>query len=117
MLQGIAGGLLGRSSFDGGFATAGLGLGIHFSIALVAVLAFYIASRKISFLTQQPILSGLFYGIVVYAFMYWVVIPLAFPTAHPSYSRDVTAVIIHMVLIGLPIALIVSRFSEPSSET
>ncbi len=117
MLQGIASGLLGRSSFDGGFATAGLGLGIHFSIALVAVLAFYIASCKISFLTRQPILSGLFYGIVVYAFMYWVVIPLVFPTAHPSYSRDVTAVIIHMVLIGLPIALIVSRFSEPSSET
>ena len=117
MLQGITSGLLGRSSFDGGFATAGLGLGIHFFIALVAVLAFYIASRKISFLTRQPIPSGLLYGIVVYTFMYWVVIPLVFPMAHPSYSRDVPAVIIHMVLIGLPIALIVSRFSKPSSES
>ncbi len=49
MLQGIASGLLGRSSFDGGFATAGLGLGIHFFIALVAVLAFYIGQLQNQF--------------------------------------------------------------------
>jgi hypothetical protein len=54
--------------------------------------------------------SGLLYGIAVYIFMYWMVVPLAFPTARHSLSRDVTAVIIHIVLIGLPTALIVRRF-------
>jgi hypothetical protein len=44
--------------------------------------------------------------------MYWIVVPLAFPTARHSMSRDVTALIIHIVLIGLPIALVVRRFSN-----
>jgi hypothetical protein len=112
MLQGIASGLLGPRSFEGGLGTAGLGLVIHFFIALVAATAFYAASRKIGFLTQQPVVSGLLYGIAVYLFMYWIVIRLVFPNAHPSLSRDVTAVLVHMFLIGLPISLIVSRGSK-----
>jgi hypothetical protein len=89
-----------------------LGLVIHFFIALVAATLFYAASRKIRFLTQQPVVSGLLYGIAVYLFMYWIVIRLVFPNAHPSLSRDVTAVLVHMFLIGLPISLIVSRGSK-----
>jgi len=115
MLQGIASGLLGRQSLEGGLATAGMGLAIHFFIALVVVLVFYVASRKINFLTEQPVLAGLFYGIAVYLVMYWIVVPLAIPIARHSISRDVTAIIIHMVLIGLPTALVVSHFSKQSS--
>lgn len=112
MLQGIASGLLGRRSFEGGMATAGLGLAIHFLIASTAAAVFYAASRKLSYLTQHAVVSGLLYGIMVYIFMYWIVVPLAFPTARHSMSRDVTAVIIHIVLIGLPIALVIRRFSS-----
>ena len=112
MLQGIASGLLGRRSFEGGMATAGLGLGIHFLIAFTAAAVFYAASRKFSYLTQHAVVSGVLYGIAVYIFMYWIVVPLAFPTARHSTSRDVTAVIIHIVLIGLPISLVVRRFSN-----
>jgi len=112
MLQGIASGLLGPRSFEGGFATGGLGLAIHFFIALVAATVFYATSRKIGFLTQQPVVAGLLYGIAVYLVMYWIVIRLVFPNAHPSLSRDVTAVLVHMFLIGLPISLIVSLCSK-----
>ena len=114
MLQGIASGLLGRRALDGGLAIAGLGLAIHFFIALVVVLVFYAASRKISFLTEHPLFAGLCYGIAVYLVMYWIVVPLTIPIARHSVSRDVTAIIIHMVLIGLPTALVVSRFSKQS---
>jgi hypothetical protein len=112
MLQGIASGLLGQRSFEGGRATAGLGLAIHFLIAFTAAAVFYAVSRKFSSLTQHPVVSGLLYGIAVYIFMYWIVVPLAFPTARHSVSRDITALIIHIVLIGLPIALVVHRFSN-----
>ena len=112
MLQGIASGLLGQRSFEGGMATAGLGLAIHFLIAFTAATVFYAASRKFSSLTQHAVVSGLLYGIAVYIFMYWIVVPLVFPNARHSISRDVTAVIIHIVLIGLPIALVVRRFSN-----
>jgi len=112
MLQGIASGLLGQRSFEGGMATAGLGLAIHFLIAFTAAAVFYAASRKFSSLTQHAVVSGLLYGIAVYIFMYWMVVPLAFPNVRHSMSRDVTAVIIHIVLIGLPIALVVRRFPK-----
>ena len=112
MLQGIASGLLGQRSFEGGMATAGLGLAIHFLIAFTAAAVFYAASRKLSSLTEHAVLSGSLYGIAVYIFMYWILVPLVFPIAHHSMSRDVTAVIIHIALIGLPIALVVRRFSN-----
>lgn len=112
MLQGIASGLLGVRSFEGGLLTAGLGLAIHFFIALTAATLFYLISRKFSFLTDHAIVAGLLYGIAVYLFMYWIVIRLVFPNAHPSLSRDLTAVLVHMFLIGLPISLIVSRCSK-----
>jgi len=115
MLQGIASGLLGPQSFEGGMATAGLGLIIHFLIAFTAASVFYVGSRQFSFLTRHAVASGLLYGIAVYVFMYWLVVPIAFVNARHSISRDVTAVIVHMVLIGLPIALVVRRFSRKQS--
>jgi hypothetical protein len=117
VLQGVAAGLVGGSAMKGGLATAGLGLAIHFFIAFVVTTVFYVASRKLVFLTRHPIISGFLYGVVVYGFMYWIVMPLAYPVVHPSLSRDLTAVCVHMFLIGLPIALIVRRFSRPQLST
>jgi hypothetical protein len=118
VLQGVAAGLIGReSAIKGGLATAGLGLAIHFFIAFVVASIFYVASRKLAFLTRHPVTSGLLYGVAVYGFMYWIVMPLAYPVVHPSISRDVTAVCVHMFLIGLPIALIVRRYSSAQSSS
>jgi len=112
MLQGIASGWLGPRSFEGGMATAGFGFAIHFLIAFTAAALFYAASRKFRFLIEHAVVSGFLYGIAVYVFMYWIVVPLAFSNARHSISRDLTAVIIHMTLIGLPIALVVRHFSR-----
>src|SRR5215472_11100693 len=57
-LQGIAAGLLGTKSYEGGMATAGLGLAIHFFVAFVVVSIFYLASRKIPLLIKQPFVAG-----------------------------------------------------------
>src|SRR4030095_5447227 len=84
MLQRIASGLLGQRSFEGGMATAGLGLAIHFLIAFTAAAVFYAASRKLSSLTQHAVVSGLLYGIAVYIFMYLIVVPLPVPDATHS---------------------------------
>jgi len=115
VLQGVASGLIGREpAIHGGMATAGLGLAIHFFIAFVAASVFYAASRKVAWLRRQAVISGFLYGIAIYLVMYWIVMPLAYPVVHPSISRDTSAVIVHMFLIGLPISLIVRRFSQPN---
>ncbi len=112
ILQGIASGLLGSRSFSGGMKTAALGLGIHFLIALTAASVFYAASRKLSFMTQRPIIAGVLYGVAVYLFMYWVVVPLSVGRGPFSWSSTIIAIITHMVCVGLPISLMVSRYSR-----
>jgi hypothetical protein len=111
-LQGIAAGLLGANSFDGGLVTAGLGLALHFFVAFVVVSVFYLASRKIELLTIHPVVSGILYGIGVYMVMYWFVLATAFPTFRHRLWNELLAVAIHISLIGLPCALIVRRYSQ-----
>ena len=113
ILQAIASGLLGPKSFDGGWSTAVLGAACHFFIAYSAATVFYVVSRKLAFMTQRAILSGVLYGIAVYAVMYWIVKPLSLVAPRPfSLTENVVAIITHIVCVGLPISLIVRRFSR-----
>jgi len=77
VLQSVASGLLGPESFKGGMATASLGAALHFFIAFTAAAVFYLASRKLSFLVQRPVLWGMIYGELVFLFMNYIVIPLS----------------------------------------
>jgi len=115
LLQGIAGGLLGMSSFRGGLATAALGAFFHFLIATTASAVFYLVSRKFKFLVTHAIPSGLLYGVAVYIFMYDIVLPIsAYHTkiALPPMALDVA---VHMFMVGLPISLVVRKYSDSSS--
>jgi hypothetical protein len=112
-LQSVAGGLYGAETFNGGYRTAALGLGLHFFIALTAAAVYYLASRKLGFMVRRPIPSGVLYGIAVWLFMYLIVLPLsAWKVSTYSFSSVATGVLIHIFCVGLPIALIVRRFSK-----
>lgn len=112
VLKAVASGLLGAKAFRGGMDVAMLGLALHFAIMLGIVAVFWIASRKLPFLLSKPILSGPLYGVAVYAFMNLVVLPLSAIAFKPSYSWTslATDITVHMVCVGLPIALIVSKY-------
>src|SRR5436309_12095735 len=116
-LQGIAAGLLGAKTYEGGMATAGLGLALHFFVAFVVVSTFYLASRKIPFLTTQPLISGVFYGIGVYIVMYWFVLPTAFSTFRDRLSNVLIEVAIHVRLLGLPTAFVVCHYAQPMEQS
>lgn len=107
VMQSVASGLLGQPAYEGGVATAALGLCLHYAMAFLIAAIFWLASRRLSFMTRQAVPAGLAYGICVYLVMNFVVIPLsAFPTAM-TYTpvRVAINVVAHMVLFGLPIAL------------
>jgi hypothetical protein len=115
-LQGIATGYFGQDSYTRGLTSAALGLATHFLIVFVAASLFYAASRKLRFLTEHAVISGLAYGVAVYIFMTCVVLPLA--SIHPKHTvlevaRSMTII---MFLVGLPIALIVRRCWHNSSD-
>jgi hypothetical protein len=113
LLQAIASGWLGAEAFQGGWQASLLGAFFHFFIAFSAATVFYVASRTMRFLTQHAILSGVAYGVAVYLVMNFVVIPLSCLHAAPfSPARALLAIATHMVCVGLPIALVVKRFSK-----
>ena len=111
VLKAIASGVFGSPAFEGGAATAALGLLLHFVIALGAATVYVGASRKLGVLLDKPVLCGLAYGIAVWAFMNLVVLPLSavpFSTLR-SVQSAATAMAILMVCVGLPIALTARR--------
>ena len=113
LLQFVASGVLGPASFEGDAKTAIVGLALHFLIATIWTIVFYLASRKWLFLIERPVMFGLLYGIAVYTFMNFVVLPLSLVARRPITAVGTTiGLLTIMFCIGLPIALIVRRFSR-----
>lgn len=107
VLQAIASGLLGRAAFQGGPATAGLGLALHFFIATVVVMVYLTASRRWPLLLRHAVPAGIAYGVAVYFAMQYVVLPLsAFRAGAFQWPSLVNGILIHALGVGLPIALI-----------
>jgi uncharacterized membrane protein YagU involved in acid resistance len=109
LFQGIASGLLGPRTFQGGLSTAALGLALHFFIAITAAFVYYLASRKIDVLKTQPLIYGPLYGAAVYIVMNFIVLPLSAIPKRP-FSAEAAAIglIVLMLCVGLPIALVIS---------
>jgi uncharacterized membrane protein YagU involved in acid resistance len=113
VLQYIASGLLGPASFKGGLSTAALGTVLHFLIAFVAAAVFVLTSNKIRALTQKPVLWGLSFGVVVYFFMNYLVLPLSAVPKGPFFlGLFLNGVIGHAFFVGLPIALYARRATQ-----
>lgn len=110
ILQSVAAGLLGPASFQGGTPTAALGLALQFFIAITMAVTYYLVARRWPLLVQRPVWCGLGYGLMLYGVMNYVVVPLS---AAGSGSRDpvwvILSILVHMALIGLPIALFTRR--------
>ena len=113
VLQYIASGLLGQSSFQGGLATAALGTILHFLIAFVAASVYVVASQSMTALKSKAVLFGLLFGAAVYFFMNYLVLPLS-AVAHSPFSLGLflNGVIGHAVFVGLPIALYARRTAK-----
>jgi uncharacterized membrane protein YagU involved in acid resistance len=111
--QTIASGLLGTNSYQGGVATAVLGVILHFLIALGAATVYCLASRKLTILLSHTIVCGLLYGALVYLFMHLVVLPLsAAPHRHVPFVYKACEFVWHWLGVGLPIALSARHYSR-----
>lgn len=116
ILQSIGAGWLGQRAFEGGWHTAALGAVSHFAIMLVAAAIFYVACSKLRVIANRPIIAGLAFGAAMYVVMNFVVLPLSAFPFRPSYPwRSVlTLLAVHMLLVGVPIALAARYLARPS---
>lgn len=110
ILQSVAAGILGRSSFDGGTGTAILGAVLHYSIASVMSVVYYVATERWPLPLERPALCGAVYGLLLYAVMNVIVVPLSAAGPGPSDRLWIAlTLLVHMVFIGIPIALAAER--------
>jgi hypothetical protein len=124
VLQSVAAGPFGDHMVGAGSGVALLGLAVHYAIMLVEVAVFMVAVQVVPGILRdrdapglptglaagqwrRPVVAGVVYGLVVYLVMYWIVLPLRWPTVFPQTgAADVaTAVFLHVCAVGIPIAL------------
>jgi uncharacterized membrane protein YagU involved in acid resistance len=110
IFQSVAAGVLGKATFDGGWSSAALGLALHFFIAISMAVAYYLVARRWALLWRQPWLCGAVYGVFLYAFMNYVVVPLSRAGGGGKDVLWITlSVLAHMLLVGIPCALFARR--------
>jgi hypothetical protein len=112
--RGIAAGLIGRqAAFQGGPLTWILGVFLHYFIAFSAATVYCLAGRKLGFMRDHFVISGVFFGIGLYLVMKLIVVPLSgLHSIGPFPLRDlIQGLVVHMVIIGLPIAYSFRRLS------
>lgn len=109
--QYIASGILGMAAFEGGIATAAIGLLLHFIIAFVIAAVFVVAADRIPLLRRYPIVGSLLYGFGVFIVMNMIVTPLsaAPPIPAPTLPWLIEAVVEHVVFVGLALGMLVRR--------
>lgn len=120
----IASGLIGShaAAKAGGLAVL-LGVALHFCIAIGAAAVYYFAACRLAILIRRPFVSGITFGVGLYLFMNYIVIPLSAvpknPNAAFSWADFASEIFAHVVLVGLPIALMArhSALAKPLEGT
>jgi hypothetical protein len=117
ILQSVAAGLLGKGAFNGGGASAALGLLLHFLIMFAMAAVYWLACRRWPALLRRPVIAGIAYGLGTWAVMNYVVVPVSrasSPPFIPAWFAD--GLLAHVLLVGLPFALI-ARWSARRAKT
>ena len=114
MLRFVASGPFPQAS-EWGAAGAALGLVVHFSLMAMMAAAFVLAARRWPALVDRPWLAGVGYGLVTYVIMNWIVVPVRFAAPLPPKPISIaTQLFAHIVLVGIPFALITARTLRPA---
>jgi hypothetical protein len=109
----IASGIYGSSAYEGGVLVLLVGLFFHFVVAYVVATLYFFAYPKIKLLRDYKIASGIIYGLGVWLVMNLIVIPFTNVPSEPFDAvLSILGMIWHMMLVGLPIAIITSKYYD-----
>lgn len=106
VLKYIASGVVGASAMQGGAGTAALGLLFHLLLTTGMAAVFVAAALKLPALAERPWLWGTVYGVLTWAAMVYVVVPLSGVPGWklPQGWAIVSGLLSHVFYVGVPIA-------------
>jgi hypothetical protein len=114
MLRFVASGPFPKAT-EWGAPGAILGLLVHFTLMAIMAAIFVLAARRFPDILQSPLKWGVIYGLVTYVAMNWIVVHFRFDTPLPPKSLSIaTQLFAHVVLVGIPFALITARALRPT---
>ncbi len=115
VLQSVASGWLGEDAFSSGALGGALGLVSHYGILLVAAALYFALSKRAPVLRTRALVCGAVFGVLVYLFMNFVVLPLSAFPYELAYTpaRLLEGFASHAVFVGIPIAWCIRKFSPP----
>jgi uncharacterized membrane protein YagU involved in acid resistance len=107
VLRGVGGAIVDREAFAP-FVLAAIGLALHFAIMTVMATVYLLFAARIPPINRMPVPSGIGYGLLLWGVMYWIVLPRRWPTMFPVTDPKEVAMQLfsHIVLVGIPIALV-----------
>lgn len=115
ILRGIAAALVGREAALGGAAwSAPLGAGIHLTLAGAMVAGYWGATRGCPALLRHPVTGGLGWGLMTWAAMMYVVLPLSALGGAGGTDPVWRALHLssHLFIVGLPSAWLAGRIAR-----
>ena len=109
MLRYVASGPFPQAT-EWGAAGSALGLATHFALMAVMAAVYVLIARARPANLTMPVRAGIAYGLVTYVVMNLIVVPLRFGTPLPPKPISIaTQLFAHIVLVGIPIALVAAR--------
>lgn len=109
ILMSIASGIFGKAAYSGGTAMVITGLLLHFLIAFIFTVFYYLVFPGLSFLRSHRLLSGILYGIFIWLVMNLGVLQIVFEGMPlPDPRSALLGIAIVVVAVGIPISYMVS---------
>lgn len=111
VLQFIATGIHGPEAMNGGIPMIIAGTTYHFIIAYACALIYFFLYPRLAFLRKNIAIMGLLFGLGIWLVMNLLVLPLSnIPKSPFDINLAIVGIVWHMVLVGLPIALITAKY-------
>ena len=106
------------AAMDMGAGGAILGLLVHFALMAIIATALMLFVRHRPRLLDKPVMLGVTYGLITYAVMNLIVVPLRFDAPLPPSALSIaTQLFAHIALVGIPMALIAARTLKPATSS
>lgn len=110
VLKYIASGVFGKDAFGGSSLMIWLGLMFHYLIALLFTLLFFLLYPRMKFLQFNVLITAIIFGLIVWAIMNFVVVPISNTPKSTSGQRNlIKPLLILICMIGLPLSIVYKR--------
>ena len=116
VLQYVGSGLIGKSAFEGGWMTAGVGLAVHLGLTTIMATLFVLAAQRWVVLRQRPWAAGLIYGALLFGAMFHVIVPYLSAAQNwnipQGFWPNLRGAMGHGFFVGVPIACVARHFLD-----